>query len=46
MRNNDPVTKNKRELAKLDGINLNVPIGRDAILREYYVELVAALKKE
>ena len=46
VRNNDPVTKNKREMAKLDGINLNVPISRDAILREYYVELVAALKKE
>lgn len=45
-KNLSPVTKYKKEMAKIDDLHFNVPISRDAILREFYTELVTALKKE
>ena len=45
-RNQAPVTKNKKEMLKANDMKSSIPIGRQTILRDFYSNLVAALKKE
>lgn len=42
--NNEPVTKNNKEVVKIDALNMNICISRSTILRDYYTSLVATLK--
>ena len=41
-----PVTKHKKEMAKVDERSSAIPLSRDLILRDYYTALVSAIKKE
>ena len=45
LRNPDPVTRNKREVAKIEDIENSIPICRQTILRDYYFLLVSEMKK-
>uniref|UniRef100_A0A7S3HZF8 Calcium uniporter protein C-terminal domain-containing protein n=1 Tax=Favella ehrenbergii TaxID=182087 RepID=A0A7S3HZF8_9SPIT len=46
VRDPSAVTKHKKEMAKFDDIENSIPIARQTILRDYYTNLVQALKKE
>ena len=40
------VTKNKKEMSKLDDLDDSIPIFRQSILRDFYANLIVSVKKE